>query len=111
MSENRISVFQINNLRYYYEQPVFNVPGDQTEFFGEDMSRVKAVLMPEKVELEVYMYRRPANNNGVRIRFDGDNGHKYLEWLHKHLERGQSLRVEIMAENDIVLYPIGELVK
>ena len=110
MSESRISVFQKRIGQHYYNEPVFQVPNDQIEYFGADKSTIKAVLMPEKHELEITMYRGQAVGGGVRVFFNGENSEKYLDWLHQHLDQGEYLRVDIMAENDIVLHPIGALV-
>jgi len=101
---NAVGSFHITLRKTYWEYPVFNIPVEYRDLFGEsnDQIRIDFALNNTLVRSLEASINRKANLNGTpRIYIHGSDGQWYREWLHTHFTKSAEVPVEILARNHI----------
>lgn len=96
--------FRITLGKTYWEYPVFNIPVEHQELFGESNDQIRIDFVSNNVlvrSLEESINRKANLNGTPRIYIHGSDGQWYREWLHQHFSMEEEVAVEIIARNHI----------
>jgi hypothetical protein len=103
-STNALKSFRITLGKTYWEYPVFNIPVEHQELFGESNGRIRIdfALNNTLVRSLEENINRKANPNGTpRIYIHGVEGQWYRDWLHTHFQEEANVPVEILGPNHL----------
>lgn len=84
----------------YYNDGFFNVRVKHSDFFGEDLSKIKIQLGENSSNYCIGKINRTANRNGTPRKFAGA---KYKKWIQENFERGDLFHVKIIDSDYIKL--------
>lgn len=101
---NLVGTFGITLGKTYWEYPVFNIPVEFSNHFGESNDRIRIDFISNNIlinSLEEALNRKPNPNGTPRIYIHGSNGQWYKDWLHAHFTESGVVPVEILARNHI----------
>jgi hypothetical protein len=84
----------------YYNDGFFNVRVKHSDFFGEDLSKIKIQLGENLSNYCIGKINRTANTNGTPRIFAGI---KYKKWIQENFERGDLFHVKIVETDFIKL--------
>lgn len=90
--------------KVYWPLPVFNVPVHCQHHFGPHGDVLRVDLPGNEPEsIDVFVNRTANPNETPRIYFSGQNGSIYSSWKKANHREGETINVEILDKNHIVL--------
>jgi hypothetical protein len=101
---NAVGSFRITLGKTYWEYPVFNIPLEQQQFFGEDNHQIRIDFVSNDTlvrSLEENINRKANPNRTPRIYIHGEDGRWYREWLHNNFQEEANVPVEILGPNHL----------
>jgi len=101
---NAMGSFQITLNKTYWECPVFNIPVEFSNMFGESSDQIRIDFVSNNIlnrSLEENINRSWNRTAAPRIYIHGTDGQWYREWLHQHFSMTDQVTVEILDHNHI----------